>query len=519
VAALLFLPLIGERTLFISDEARYALLARNMVEHGHWLVPHIGDEVHMEKPPGYAWAIALIAWLRGGRITELASVLPAALSGIGAVAMTVALGGRLFGGAAGIVAGLVLATSFGFFIHARMALADMTVTFCVAGGLWAFWRADAEPRRAGWFMALFYGFLALGLSAKGPFALMPLLIVTVFLLGDGGWRRLTALRPVTGATVLGAIISPWAVAFALHRQSYVRDVVVGDFGVHFGIWDGLHEILFPLGPLGLEFLPWVVLVPAAIAGGGGRAADDALRRRFRFLVGWASTYIVLVTLSSHKRDRYLLAVYPALALMIGWLIAHWHASRHRRGARASLLLCAATVIASALALFVPVPVQDEFALYLPETITEAVAPATVLLAGAIILIVAARAGRVTAGFIALTLAAAFLLAYATQSYVPRFNRVYDVKRFSALLNETVPPGAPLVSFGYARLSIDLYSGREPILMRHVEPLQALLRERGAVYVFAEPRGWRIIDAANVARWERIAEISLAGRSVTLARTR
>jgi 4-amino-4-deoxy-L-arabinose transferase-like glycosyltransferase len=519
VAALLFLPLIGQRALFISDEARYALLARNMVEHGHWLVPHIGDEVHMEKPPGYAWAIALIALLQGGVITELASVLPAALSGIGTVAMTAALGRRLFGATAGLVAGLVLATSFGFFIHARMALADMTITCCVVGSFWAFWRADAEPARAGRFMALFYGFLALGLSAKGPYALMPILVLALFLVGDGGWRRLAALRPATGVLVLGAVISPWAVAFARHQQSYVREVVVGDFSVHFGLWEGLHEILFPFGPLGLEFLPWAVLLPAAVVAGYGKRADDAARRRLKFLACWALTYVVLVTLSSHKRDRYLLAVYPALALMIGWLLCRWQTRGDARSARLPALICAAMAVAGAVAFFLPLPVRDEFGLYLPATTLTALAPALMLVAGGVAVVVAVRAGRIVDGFVALALALAFVLAYGTRLYVPRYNEMYDVKRFSALLNEHVPAGAPLVSFGYARLSIDLYSRREPILMRHATTLRSLLRDRGEVYVFGERRGWRIIEEANVGTWETLAEFPLAGRVVTLARGR
>lgn len=51
VATALFVPSIGQRILYHSDEARFALLARGMVEGGHWLVPHLGGEAHMEKPP------------------------------------------------------------------------------------------------------------------------------------------------------------------------------------------------------------------------------------------------------------------------------------------------------------------------------------------------------------------------------------------------------------------------------------------------------------------------------------
>src|SRR5262245_65869525 len=51
VAALLFLPGIGQRILYSGDEARYALLARNMVETGDWPVPRIESDAHAEEAP------------------------------------------------------------------------------------------------------------------------------------------------------------------------------------------------------------------------------------------------------------------------------------------------------------------------------------------------------------------------------------------------------------------------------------------------------------------------------------
>ncbi|HYE93229.1 MAG TPA: glycosyltransferase family 39 protein [Terriglobales bacterium] len=506
VAALLFLPLIGTRVLFLSDEARYALLARNMLEHGHWLVPHIGDEIHMEKPPGYAWAIAAVALLQGRGITELAAVLPAALSGIAGVVMTVLLGRRLFGPPAARMAGLVLATSFGYLTYARMALADMTITACAIAALWAFWRGS---------MTLFYVFLAVGLSAKGPYALMPIAVVAVFLVTDGGWRRLRELRLLRGALILGAAVSPWAVAFALQpRHSYVRDVVVGDFGVHFRLWDSAKEILFPLGPLGLEFLPWTIVLPAALIA-GARAPDAQTRARFRFLICWALVYVVPVTLSSHKRDRYLLPVFAALALAVGWVITRWH-ERSDGAARRHAWLMAGLAMAAALALYLPGRPPADAALYMPAG-GAAVPASLVLLASAAALLVLVHRTETRRAFTAFALGLALLLAYAIAQYVPRYNEVHDVKRFAHELATRVPPRATIVSFGYARLSIDLYSRRAPLLMRHVTEIQPLLAGANEVYVFAEPRGWRILNEARLGRWDRVAEVHLAGRPVTLAR--
>ena len=119
LAAALFLPGIGQRIIYVGDEARYALLARTMVETGDWLVPRIGDEVHMEKSPLFIWAIAALS-LAGRRVTELTAVLPAALSGIGGVGMTYVLGRRMFGWRAGFLAALILATTWGYYWHARL---------------------------------------------------------------------------------------------------------------------------------------------------------------------------------------------------------------------------------------------------------------------------------------------------------------------------------------------------------------------------------------------------------------
>jgi len=193
LAAMLFLPGIGERILYSGDEARYALLARNMVETGDWLVPRIGREVHLEKSPLFIWSIAALS-LGHREVTELTAVLPAALSGIAGVGATLLLGRRMFDGRTGLLAALILATTWGYFWHARLALADMMVTFFIVVSLVAFWAgaADGASRRLP--MALFWLCLGLGYSAKGPAGLMPLLPCAVFLVMEHGWRGLGRLR-------------------------------------------------------------------------------------------------------------------------------------------------------------------------------------------------------------------------------------------------------------------------------------------------------------------------------------
>src|SRR5580765_9050859 len=138
VAAALYLPGIGRRIIYSGDEARYAILARTMLETGDWLVPRISGEVRMAKTPLFIWSIAALS-LPGGKVTELTAVLPAALSGIAGVGVTMLLARRMFGLRAALLTGFILATSWGYLSLARMALADMMVTFWVVASVAAFW--------------------------------------------------------------------------------------------------------------------------------------------------------------------------------------------------------------------------------------------------------------------------------------------------------------------------------------------------------------------------------------------
>src|SRR2546422_929801 len=229
VAAALFLPSIGERIISLEDEARYALLARNMLETGDWLIPRLDGEVHMEKSPLFMWAIAALS-LPGRAVTELTATLPSALSAIGGVGATLLLGRRMFGPRVGLLAAFCLATTFGYYWHARLALADMMMTCFIVAGALAFWTGiDGGQARRGP-LALFWACLGLGLSAKRPAGLMPILPFTAFLVAERGWRGLRDLKPIMGAAILALVTAPWALAFALQGdESYVQSVLVGDY--------------------------------------------------------------------------------------------------------------------------------------------------------------------------------------------------------------------------------------------------------------------------------------------------
>ena len=126
VAAVLVLPPLGQRVIATSDEARFALLARDMLERGVWFDLQVRGRQYRNKPPLYPWSIAALS-RPGGHVTEATAQAPVAVAAIGAVLFTFLLGDRLFSRHAGLWAALILATSYGFFAHSQLALPDMQI--------------------------------------------------------------------------------------------------------------------------------------------------------------------------------------------------------------------------------------------------------------------------------------------------------------------------------------------------------------------------------------------------------
>ena len=59
VAMLAFVPGIGRREIWTRDEARTALVVREMLATGDWSIARMPGGIHGKKPPLYHWLTAL----------------------------------------------------------------------------------------------------------------------------------------------------------------------------------------------------------------------------------------------------------------------------------------------------------------------------------------------------------------------------------------------------------------------------------------------------------------------------
>src|SRR6266511_2360827 len=258
VSALLFLPNLGVPSLWDIDEGNNAEAAREMLASDNWVVPTFNGKLRVDKP-------ALLYWLQIGAyrafgVNEFAARLPSALAAWLTVLLAYELGRRQFGAAAGLLAGLVLASNAAFCAAAHLANPDALLNLCTVLTLLFFWHGVSRPGRL-WFGAM--GIAAgLAVLAKGPVGLvLPSAVSLLYLLCTGQVRRL--LDPFLGLGVLAFVLvtAPW---YAMVGVDTKAEFLRGFFWTHnvgrfFAPMENHHGPLYYYAVvLGLGFLPWSV---------------------------------------------------------------------------------------------------------------------------------------------------------------------------------------------------------------------------------------------------------------------
>lgn len=139
LTAFTFFILLGSRALNEPDEGRYSEVAREMIETGDWIVPHLWYLPHLDKPPMTYWLVAVSMKMFGQN--EWAARLPLALAGMSGVLAVWMLGCSLGGRRVGFWSALILQTSLLYFAMARMLTTDMFLTTFNIWAIYFFWRS------------------------------------------------------------------------------------------------------------------------------------------------------------------------------------------------------------------------------------------------------------------------------------------------------------------------------------------------------------------------------------------
>lgn len=318
--AVMTLPGLGNRDIWPPDEARYAQVAHEMDERSEWAVPTLNEQTYHDKPPLFFWTAKAAAFLTNGKIDESSSRFPSVLGAVLAVAAVAAAAGLASGAQAGLFSGLLLLSTALFMWQSRYAQLDMLFGGLLATGMLSIYTAIERGGR----MRLIFGFLFLGLAvlAKGPLALLGLLVIGLWTLFSRPERpEGTRLGAATffGFVVMLGVIGAWVGAvYHLRGIDYLKQII----GYH-----TLERIQRPLAhqqpwPFYFKrapsnFAPWIPLALLWIVPSVWKEAGREGRRLAAFAFLWIVVFFGLQTALPGKRSIYLLTILPAWGLFIG----------------------------------------------------------------------------------------------------------------------------------------------------------------------------------------------------------
>ncbi|CCQ57721.1 ArnT family glycosyltransferase [Crocosphaera watsonii] len=347
ISCIAFLVNLGSIGLMDKTEPMFVEAARQMVITGDWVTPYWNGETRFDKPPLTYWLVGLSFKLFG--LNEWGARIPSALAAIAVVILgfytlkkfgfsrayeTNQTPTKLWFSAL-IGAGIIALNPF-WIAWGRTGVSDMFLSSGIALACLSFFLGYGYSETSSksyyglpvgqWWYIAYWVFMALGVLAKGPVALvLPGLTVIVFLLYVGRFIEVVKETPwLLGIGSFSLVAVPWFVLVTLeHGQEYINTF----FGLHnvqrftsvVSRHPGGWYYYFPVIMVGL--LPWSIYLPLAIARlrvWQRRQWINSPRKTHLgiFCLAWFFVVLVFFSSSVTKLAGYVLPLMPAAAIII-----------------------------------------------------------------------------------------------------------------------------------------------------------------------------------------------------------
>lgn len=478
------------RELYAGDETKYTQVVRE-VRSGSVLLPTLDGSPFTHKPPLHFWAVALLTLPFG-----IDSIWPFVLPSLISFALLAWLMGRI----GGPLASFVCASSLLMWGSAQTARMDVAFAALLALAAWyveRFFGGEQTLVRAG--VAAGFAFLV-----KGPMA--PVIVVALLLIETvrrgraaiperAAWGRFAAA--LLGIPLLWLVPAVLSGGEAFWREIFYRQTV----GRAVGAWVHKSPPWFYLERAPLTLAPWFfVVVVAAIA---AWKRNDV---RAKFAASWILAVLVPYTLLSSKLDVYMIAMLPAVALLVARFAAvedGWT----RWGRIGVLVMLLAFGILGAAGLVVqPEQIQAPDAALIARPEVRALF-ALFLGASAVAAIVTVRRS-IAAAIVALGLVPVVALSYTGVALVPLANELASVRPLVRVLerhrHDPADTGLYMTPHLWVR-GIDPSFARARHVdaedLRSFQPGLLVVRRKNASEIAGLLRGYRKVDELKmIGKW-------------------
>lgn len=305
-----------------GEEGRFALAARDMLEHGRWLLPEVLHEPYINKPPLLLWLIAGAMWLTGGEAVW--TIRLPTIAGMFAAAWLVAATVRRSAGTVPSILAVLALFSMPMIIElpAQAETDRLLVPLVFAAAL--LWFAGlGRPERSRLRVTCWAGcaaMLALAALTKGP---MPVVMVFV----AAGTHAVIVRRPAQVSTLIAVFalamvplgLWTWAAYEPGYAELWQAQMKLGSGGSASGY---LNNMARYGGDVFVLLLPWL-LIAAAVVRRPVRNAVVGLDPFSAFVMLLAAACLLLPAVWPDASARYAMPGLPALVFLAVLVLHNW----------------------------------------------------------------------------------------------------------------------------------------------------------------------------------------------------
>lgn len=516
---LLVATAVGTRDPWPADEPRFALIARDMVATGEWLLPRVGGDIYADKPPLFFWIMGVFVFLTNS--VRIAFLIPSLLATLGSVLLIYDLARRMWNRETGLAAGLALLLTWQFVWQGRQAQIDAALCFWSVLSLYGLLRHLLLGPAWGQF-ALGCAAAGFGVITKGV-GFLPLLILIPFALLRGErWKPRLQGAKVTpwliGVVAFLAAMGVWLVPMLVaangdpqigaYRDEILFHQTVGRYAQ---AWHHQKPFwYFIVAVIPVLWLPLVLLLPWMVP--KWQQAWRARDLRVILPLCWVALVILFFSASAGKRGVYILPALPAFVIACAPYVAE---SVQRPVARRMIFGLSVAIGALCLALAAFMAVRPDKRAMLIDLYEIDVAWPLLLIGVATMLVtIVAGPGRAITAY-AGTLAVVLLSvsywinpvldeAQSGKNFIARVERLSDASAELGLVafkeQYLLQAHRPLVHFGHARWREGDQEAADAALWLSKDPHRQLVvngqtRER----CFADAQS-TALGVANGTRW-------------------
>ncbi|MGA9815201.1 MAG: glycosyltransferase family 39 protein [Terriglobales bacterium] len=322
----IYVATAAQPALLDDADASHALVSREMLQRGDWVVMYQDGIRYLEKAPLHYWMVAISYKLFGQGAFQ--TRLPLVLSVAGLVLMVYFFARRFFGETAAFYSGLIICTSVGPWLFTRVMVPEAIFALQLTALFYLFlrgWQGSLDTRVAYWGASVVMALAALTLGLIG--VLFPLGVVFFFILFTRSWGRWRELRIFSSTLIFLVIAVPWHWLAEERSPGFLWSYFINEHfkralgtryppdyeAVPLLLWWALHLVWF---------FPWSFFIGYALREfprpkTWGAKMEHVQEARLLIFI-WAGLILFFFSLTSGSRmEYYSFGAWPAIAVLLG----------------------------------------------------------------------------------------------------------------------------------------------------------------------------------------------------------